>query len=163
MNKIEINTKIGLSELFEFTMTNNYKSIKGVISVLFSIASLIGLILFWKELNGWQRGGLLFFAIMFTVLEPIEYYLRSKRQMKKNFALPISYTFDERGIEIILGDEKALNEWSDVMKVVSSKNLVAVYLSPVRAFILPKKDIGENYASLKEMLDKQTSCYKFKM
>lgn len=163
MNKIEIKTEIGTSELYEFTMNNNYKSIRGVIAVLFSLASAIGTILYWEQFSGWQKALMIFFALMFTVIEPIEYYLRSKRQVKKNFAVPLCYGFDENGIEIRQNEEQAHNEWAEVMKVVSTKNLVAIYLSPVRAFILPKKDIGNQYNELKELIERNTSCYKFKM
>lgn len=163
MNKIEIKTEIGVSELFEFTMSNNYKTIRGGIAVLFSLASAVGLVFYWNQFSGWQKALMLFFALMFTVIEPIEYYLRSKRQVKKNFAVPLTYVFDENGIEIRQNDEKAHNEWQDVMKVISTKKLVIIYLSPIRAFILPKQDIGDRYQDLKTLMEANTSCYKFKM
>ena len=95
---------------------------------------------------------MLFFALMFTVIEPVEYYFRSKRQVKKNFTVPLSYGFDENGIEIRQNDEKAHNDWQDVMKVISTKKLVIIYLSPVRAYILPKKDIGDRYQDLQNLI-----------
>ena len=83
--------------------------------------------------------------------------------MKKNFTVPLSYVFDENGIEIRRNDEMAHNDWQEVMKVISTKKLVIIYLSPIRAFILPKKDIGDSYQSLKSLMEENTSCYKFKM
>ena len=163
MNKIEIKTEIGVSEMFEFTINNNYKTIRGVIAVLFSLASAAGLVFYWNQFSGWQKALMLFFALMFTVIEPIEYYLRSKRQVKKNFTVPLSYVFDENGIEIRRNDEMAHNDWQEVMKVISTKKLVIIYLSPIRAFSLPKKDIGDSYQSLKSLMEENTSCYKFKM
>ena len=108
MNKIEIKTEIGISE-----MNNNYKTIRGVIAVLFSLASAAGLVFYWNQFSGWQKALMLFFALMFTVIEPVEYYFRSKRQVKKNFTVPLSYGFDENGIEIRQNDEKAHNDWQD--------------------------------------------------
>lgn len=163
MNKIEIKTKIGVSEMFEFTMNNNYKSIRGIIAVLFSLASAAGLVFYWNQFSGWQKALMLFFALMFTVIEPVEYYLRSKRQVKKNFTAPLSYIFDDSGIEIRRNEETAHNDWQEVMKVITTKKSVIIYLSPVRAFILPKKDIGDRYQGLKMLMEGHTSCYKFKM
>ncbi|MCI8670359.1 MAG: YcxB family protein [Lachnospiraceae bacterium] len=163
MNKIEIKTEIGVSEMFEFTMNNNYKTIRGTVAVLFSLASAAGLVVYWNQFSGWQKALLLFFALMFTIIEPIEYYLRSKRQVKKNFTVPLNYIFDNNGIEIHRNEETAHNDWQEVMKVITTKKSVIIYLSPVRAFILPKKDIGDQYQSLKNLMEDNTSCYKFKM
>ena len=49
------------------------------------------------------------------------------------------------------------------MKVVNTKNLIVVYFTPIRAFIIPKKSIGEKFDDLKEIMGKKISCYKFKM
>lgn len=162
-NNIEITTQPNISELFEFTMTNNYKSIRGILSILFSLASAVGVILYWNQFTTWQRLLMLIFALTFTVIVPIEYYFRSKRQVKKNFAIPLIYTFSQNGIQIKQNDATASNEWSDIMKVITTKNLVVIYLSPVRAFILPTKNIGNQYDDLKKLMEEKTSCYKFKM
>ncbi len=163
MTNIEITTETNTSELFEFTMTNNYKSLRGILSIFFSVASAVGLILYWNQLTNWQKILMLIFALTFTVIVPVEYYFRSKRQVKKNFAAPLIYEFNDNGIKIRQNDATARNEWSDIMKVIATKNLVVIYLSPIRAFILPKKNIGNRYGELKKLMEEKTSCYKFKM
>lgn len=160
---MEIKAKVGTKELFEFTMHSNYICIRGVISILFSLASAVGAVAYWQQLSTGQRVLMLVFAMMFTVIVPLEYYIRSVRQSKKRFQKPYIYKIENDGILIQLDEEQANCQWQDVMKVITTKNLVVIYLSPVRAFILPKKDIGERYETLKSVLKENTSCYKFKM
>lgn len=163
MRTMEIKADIGTKELFEFTMYSNYKCIRGVVSTLFSVAAGIGAIIYWQQFSNGQRALMILFTLMFTVIVPLEYYIRSVRQVKKKFQKPYIYTFETDGIMIRLEEEEAKCQWQDIMKVVATKNLVVIYLSPVRAFILPKTNIGSQYDTLKSLLKEKTSCYKFKM
>lgn len=159
---IEIRTKITRKELYEFIMNNNYVSVRGVVSVLFSLASAVGTVFYWSEFSNLQRVLMLFMSLMFTVITPFEYYIRAGRQVRKNFKDEMTYVFDETGITIKIREESSSLPWNEVMKVISTKNLIVVYFTPIRAFIIPKKNIND-FDNLKEMMEQNTSCYKFKM
>ncbi|MDE7432822.1 MAG: YcxB family protein [Lachnospiraceae bacterium] len=159
---IEIKTKITKKELYEFIMNNNYVSVRGVVSVLFSLISTVGTIYYWNSFSNLQRVLMLFMSLMFTVITPVEYYIRAGRQVKKNFKDEMTYSFDEEGITIKIRDESSSLPWSEVMKVISTRNLIVVYFTPIRAFIIPKNNINE-FDVLKEMMEQNTNCYKFKM
>lgn len=160
---IKITTKITRSELYEFIMISNYRSLRGVFSVLFSLVALAGTIYFWSDFNIWYRLIMIFLAMMFTVITPIEYYFRAGKQVKKNFKDEMTYSFDESGMTISINEQSSKLEWIEVMKVVSSKNLVMIYSSPVRAFLIPKKDIGKDFEKLRQLMENNTDCYKFVM
>lgn len=163
INEIKIKTKITKKELYEFIMNNNYKSLRGVISVLFSLIAIVGMVYYWKDLEIYQKMVMFFLASMFTVIAPVEYYIRASRQVKKSFKEDIAYIFNSNGINISIKEESSVLPWEEVMKVTSTKNLVIIYFTPIRAFILPKKDIGENFESLRELMEDNTNCYKFVM
>lgn len=162
-NKISLKIQINTNNLYEFIMNNNYVSIRGIISVLFSLASAVGTVIFWEQFSGIQKALMVFMSLLFIVIAPIEYYIRAKRQVKKNFSEELEYIFDESGITIKKSNESSSLKWNEVMKVINTKNLIVVYFTPIRAFIIPKKCIGENFEALKELMEKSTSCYKFKM
>ncbi|MBQ3544978.1 MAG: YcxB family protein [Lachnospiraceae bacterium] len=163
INEIKFKTKITKKELYEFIMNNNYKSLRGVISVLFSLIALVGMIYYWQSLEIYQKMIMIFFSCMFTIITPIEYYIRASRQVKKNFKEAITYIFNASGITINIKEESSTLPWEEVMKVISTKNLVIIYFTPIRAFILPKKDIGEDFEDLRELMETSTDCYKFVM
>ena len=160
---MQIKTKITKDELYEFMMYHNYVSVRGIISVLFSLICLVGSIFYWQQFSLFEKVIMVFMAAMFTVITPIEYYVRSGRQMKKNFKDEMTYVFDASGITIRIRDDSSMLPWNEVMKVISTKNLVVVYFTPIRAFIIAKKDIGDKFEELKDMMGENTDCYKFKM
>ena len=153
-NKINLKIKIETNNLYEFMMNNNYKSIRGIISVLFSLVSTVGTIIFWEQFSGIQKALMIFMSLLFTVIAPLEYYVRARRQVKKNFADELEYIFDESSITIKKENESSSLKWNEVMKVVNTKNLIVVYFTPIRAFIIPKKSIGEKFDDLKEIMEK---------
>ena len=162
-NTINLKVKIDTNNLYEFIMNNNYVSVRGVLSVLFSLASGVGTVVFWNEFSCIQKALMIFMSLLFIVITPLEYYFRAKRQVKKNFSEEFEYIFDESCITIKKGEESSSLKWSEVMKVINTKNLVAIYFTPIRAFIIPKRCIGEQFDELKGLIEKNTSCYKFKM
>lgn len=163
VNEINFKTKITKKELYEFIMNNNYKSLRGIISVLFSLVALVGIIYYWKDIEIYQKIIMIFLASMFTIITPIEYYIRAGRQVKKNFKEEIRYIFNNKGITINIKEESSTLQWEEVMKVTSTKNLVIIYFTPIRAFILPKNDIGEDFERLRGLMEDNTNCYKFVM
>ncbi len=158
--KLDINTNISEKELYEFTLNHNYKSLAGIIGLFFSIASAVGAVLFWDKLSTMNRVLIILFALMFTVFEPVGCYFKVKKQIKKSFEKPLSYVFDKKGITVSQGDAKADLTWQEIMKVVSTRNLINIYTSPVRAFIIPKKAVGGHMGELKEMIEENAQCRK---
>lgn len=158
--KLDIDTKINVKELYEFTLNHNYKSLHGIISLMFSIASAAGAVVFWDRFNTMNKVLIILFALMFTVFEPIGCYIKVRKQIKKSFMESIRYTFDKKGITISQGDGRAFCEWHEIMKVASTKNLVNIYTTPVRAFIIPKKDIGKELGELKDIIEENAQCLK---
>ena len=163
MDKITLKVKVSVNNLFEFMMYSNYASVRGVFSILFSIVCAVGTAYYWNDISVVQRLLMIFMAMMFTVIAPVEYYIRARRQVKKGFMEELEYSFDDTGITVSKSEESSSLPWESVMKVITTRNLIAVYFSPVRAFIIPKKIIGGDFDNLKKLMEGKTSCYKFKM
>lgn len=163
--KISVKVKISLKELYEFIMYSNYKCLRGVFSILFSVMSAVGTVYYWNEFSNIQRVLMIFMALLFTVIAPVEYYWKAKRQIKKNFNDALLYVFDGEGITISKNEETSSLRWDEVMKVITTKNLIVVYFTPVRAFIIPKNTVNSEseFNELKDLMQQNTSCYKFCM
>lgn len=158
--ELSIKTNINVKELYEFTLNHNYKSFQGVISLAFSVASAVGAVVFWDRLTVMNRVLIILFALMFTVFEPLGCYIKVRKQINKSFGSPLEYAFGSEGITISQGEEKAAVEWSQIMKIISTKNLINVYTSPVRAFIIPKKDVGDRIGEFKKIVEENAKCRK---
>lgn len=161
---IIIKTKINKKDMFEFMISNNYRSFAGKLSLLFSLICIVGAIFYWNKFdNNMERIVIVFFSLMFTVISPIEYYIRAARQVKKAFKDELTYIINEDGIEIQIKELSSFMKWEEAYKVVSTKNLVAVYSSIVNAFIIPKRDIADKFDEIKKIMEENTKCYKFSM
>ena len=94
-------------------------------------------------------------ACIYTVINPVTLYFKSKAQVKKNesFSKPLNYTINETGITISQDEKSDTTKWNVMWKAVRYGNLVVVYVSTIRAFIMPVADIGDNFDKLVELLD----------
>ena len=161
--QIRIDTKITHKDLYEFLMFHNYISMRGFFSVVFSFVCAVGTIWYWTESYLLQKILMMVMECMFTVMTPVEYYFRACRQEKRSFSERIQYIFDERGITIQIGEQSSFAEWDGVMKVLSTRNLVLIYFTPVRSYLLAKRDMDSVFEALRELMQEKTQCYRFRM
>lgn len=155
-----IETKISTKDMFEFMMNHTYKSFMGAIGFFLCAMATVGLIFYWDAFNVTYKGILIVMLAFFILINPVQLYLRSKTQVAKAFKNNLCYTFTDEGIDIVQGDQSAKVNWADIKKVRSTRNLVIIYLSPIRAFIFPKNQIGENMQLFRKIVTAKAGCRK---
>jgi hypothetical protein len=123
--------------------------------ILFSITALLGLVALFMPADptmGFTRiiGIVLLALTTFFILVLGISYIRLKSEYASNSILhqPISYGFTTEGISATTAVSQALIEWSLVVKVKESHQMVAIYISNSQAYILPKNQLSS--AQLKE-------------
>ena len=124
-----------------------------------SLAITCGLVVF-LVVYVMYKGLLIVMLAFFILINPVQLYLRSKTQVAKAFKNNLCYTFTDEGIDIVQGDQSAKVNWADIKKVRSTRNLVIIYLSPIRAFIFPKNQIGENMQLFRKIVTAKAGCRK---
>lgn len=149
-----IETKIDNKSMFEFMVNHTYKSVMGIVGVLISLLAVVALIVYGKNYDLTKKLLFIFIALLFTVINPISLYFKSKKQVKMNdsFQHPLCYTFTANGIDVKQGEQSLHINWEDIIKIVSTKNLVVIYLSAINAFIFPKEQIGEEFDEFKQII-----------
>lgn len=160
---MEVKIKVG--DMYNFFMYHTYSRVSGIMSIIFGLA-MFGLLAYsYKEISQGQSYLYFLFALFFLLFNPINFYARAIKQVKTNptFNEPITYVFGREGITTQQNKESATVKWSDVQKVVSSGRSIIIYLSKVRASIVPKNAIGENYEVLVDMLQKNLEPSKLKL
>lgn len=155
-----IETKITAKDMFEFMMNHTYKSLMGAVGLFLCVMATIGLIFYWDEFNVTYKGLLMIMVAFFVIINPVQLYLRSKAQVANAFKHPLCYTFNEEGLDIVQGEQSAKVAWADIKRVRSTRNLIIIYLSPIRAFIFPKRQLGENMQLFRKIVQSKVSCRK---
>lgn len=160
--EVYIETRIDRNSMFSFMLNHSYRSVMGVVGVFISIMAFIGLIVYWRDFNTTYKGMLIIVSLLFTVINPATLYLKSKKQVKLNdsFHHPLCYNLNDDGIDISQAEQSAHVNWEEVIKIISTKKLVVIYLSPVRAFIFPKEQIGDQFDAFKHMIADHVQCRK---
>jgi hypothetical protein len=167
MEEIKVEVKIKVGDLYNFFMYHTYSRASGIFSAFFGLA-MFGLLAYtYGDVTQSQSFLYFLFGLFFLVFNPMNFYARANKQIKTipTFKEPINYTFNNAGISTIQDKEKATIKWNEVQKVVSTGRSLVIYVSKVRANILPKESIGDNYNALVVLIQKnlEPSKVKFKV
>ncbi|MFA9377702.1 MAG: YcxB family protein [Lachnotalea sp.] len=165
MEEIKVEVKINAGDMYNFFMYHTYTRASGILSAFFGVA-MFGLMAYtYGQVAASQSIIYMLFAIFFLVFNPINFYARAQKQVRTipTFKEPIFYTLSNEGITTEQNNESATIKWSEVRKVVSSGRSIIIYVSKVRANILPKKAIGDNYNALLGVLEKNLEPSKIKI
>lgn len=153
--ELEIESKITADELYHFLLRHAYSSVWGFTGILISICALLAFgQLCFAGGDIFSKVCLLATALLFLVIQPLRLYLQAKRLMESDpgYRMPIQYSFNHAGITLKQEENEAFYTWSQVEKVISTKKIVEIYVSKKKVFKLSKRDIGEHYDALKEIL-----------
>ena len=79
------------------------------------------------------------------------------------FQKPLQYEITEKGISVTQNGESAENTWDHIMRVVSTSKSLVIYITRVRAIILPKESMGDDYPAVVELISKNVPAKKVKI
>ena len=154
--EISFDTNVREKELYKFSLNNMYRRITGLIWILFSIVVIFVTVYTWGRVDIMKSILMIVIAALYTIVNPIMLWFKSKSQIKRNpsFQKPLHNVINENGITISQDDKSETTNWEQMWKAVKYGNLVVVYVSTIRAFIIPIDDVGDKFDSLVELLNK---------
>lgn len=163
--EVKFEVKMTPEIMYNFMLNHTYKSPTGFLGVAFGIASFVMFGVTLGKTTTTFSMLYLIFGIWFVLYLPVSLYMRSKKQVKSNavFQKPITYIVNEKGIQIIQGEQKADCKWENIWKVCRTGKSLLVYSGKRNAFVLPKEAIGEQYDTLVKLLRKNMPEKKVKL
>lgn len=164
MKQIKINVTMKVANMYEFLLRHAYSGFGGIGSLLFSLALLVYFIVGRQTLNQGQTILVIFGALLFTVINPVVILFNATKQVKLNptFRDLLTYTLSEEGVLVEQSEQELLVKWEEVQKVVETRQSVIIYLTKVRAFVLPKYAIGEELSEVKTLIGEALDTQKCK-
>ena len=160
MREVEFDIRLTAGELFAFTMHHTYSSASGIAGLVISIGSLVLCAVRFKHFDSTTIMALVITGLLFTVIQPVMLYWKSRVQVKKNESINdnLHYKISEEGIEVSQGEQQAFVKWYEVRKRKITKNAMYIYMSPIRAFIFPesqcKSGFNDAVKLVKDMMEK---------
>lgn len=162
---IKMKVKMTDQVMYDFLLYHNYTHINGLLSTMLGIVCLG--IAINSGLKGDSSGAIMLGAVAFVLvlMEPINLKNTAKRQVKNTemFEKPLMYELSDEGLSVKQNGKKELNKWENFAKVVSTNKSLIVYVTRVRAIILPKEAMGDDYMAVVEMISTHMPAKKVKI
>lgn len=162
MKEIVFRVELTAKDLYRFSMHHMYTGLSGIFGVIFSLGCWIFLGVRYSALDVSAKVVLFVLGLLFTVIQPAMLYMKARTQVKrnKNVNACLQYKMSEDGIMITQGDQSASVKWYEVRKKVISGESIYLYMSPIRAFIFPKSQCGDDYNTINKMITEKMRKYK---
>lgn len=162
---VKFDVKMTKNAMFDFMLYTSYTSLSGIAgAVLGGAGAIFGI---QKIAAGDLTGATPFIlvAIFFLIGTPLSTWMRAAEQVLKTpmFQKPITYEFTEEGVEISQDGQKVLNEWVNFQKAVSTNKSIILYVTKIRALILPKESLGEQYVAAVQVISAHMTPKKVKI
>lgn len=161
MKEIEFDVELTEKELYAFSMHHAYAGISGIFGLIISLGSWLVCFLRFASLDTMARMALIIIGCLFTIVQPVMLYSKAKAQIRrnKNINAALHYRLSEEGITVSQGEQEAFVKWHEIRKRVKVSKAVYLYMSPVRAFIFPEKQCGEQYPEICRMITRQMEIH----
>ena len=132
--EVQLDVKINAGDIYDYMLYHQYTSPAGLIGS--GVGALLIVAFFMNSQWIFLIAGLIIFLYL-----PWTLFLKSRQQALTNptFKKELHYMLNEEGLTVSQGEEKQMQEWSDMHKVVSTGRSIIVYTSPVNATIIPKR------------------------
>lgn len=163
--KAEFEVNMTVKDMYNFNIYHNYHNMSGLAGLLFGVVALFISVYSYGEVSISYTLMMAFFGLLFTVITPARIMLKSAQQVKLTpmFKKPLKYTVSEENITIEQDDQKVEIPWEDVYKVKDTGKSIVIYITSVRAYIFPKRDLAEQEQKLLEIIRKMVESKKIKI
>ncbi|MCH5268408.1 MAG: YcxB family protein [Lachnospiraceae bacterium] len=162
MKEINFDVDLTTGELYRFSMRHTYCSASGIVGLFISLGSWGLCALRYRVLDRTAIMALIFTGFLFTVIQPVMLYSKAKAQKKRNEDInsALHYRLHETGISVSQGEQEVLVKWYEIRKRIKTGSALYLYMSPVRAFIFPKAQLGAEYEPACAMIEEYMEKFK---
>ena len=159
MNEVKFSVQVTVKDMYAFLMHHSYRGGSLIADAIVTFGAIGLLIAGFGEGDPVKTVALIFVALLFTVVHPLQLYMKARKQVKKNevFKKPLDYVLTDEGITLSQEEQSQSITWADVYQVKEYKSQILVYTGRVYAFVWPKRALAECETEVKELFKKHLS------
>lgn len=146
--------KVRPVNLWVLSMINIYRSMIGVVNIVFTASMVLLIIRFWLESSWIFRILMIAGILVFPVIQPLMIFLRS-RKIIRGLPLNMRMDFDSKGIRISAEKMDSLVPYEDLKSVIQISGMLILYTQSKQGFILDKEILQDKGAKLYQYLTKK--------
>ena len=156
MNEVKFSVQITVKDMFLFLLQHSYRGASLIADAIVTFGAIGLLAAGFGEGDPVKIGALVFVALLFPVVHPLQLYVKARKQVKKNdvFKKPLDYSLNDEGITLSQGAEAQSFTWADVYQIREYKSQILVYTGRVYACIWPRRAFAECETEVRELFQK---------
>lgn len=149
-----VTVKVSVMDMYSFLMHHSYRGIQGILNLVISGGALLLLLFGVGRSSQLTTAALILAAALFTVINPVQLFIKAAKQvlLLPTFQKPLTYRFSKDGILVRQEEAELSTKWEEVEKVIENRRSILLYMSAVRAYILPKKQYEGQAAAVREIV-----------
>lgn len=154
MKEIEFDTKITSGDLYHFLIRHFYTGFSGIFGLVLSGGALVLFFMGIGKREPYQLILLLVMASLFTIVQPLQMKMKAYQQIKLTpiFKEPLHYLVNQEGITVSQNGDTTMLPWDGFRKIVETRKAYLLYMTTVNASIIPKEQLGEKEAPLRQII-----------
>lgn len=140
MKEVKFSVQVTVKDMFAFLLHHSYRGASLIADAIVTFGAIGLLLAGFGEGDPVKTVALIFVALLFPVIHPVQLYSKARKQVMKNevFKKPLDYVLNEEGITLSQGEESQSITWAEVYQVREYKSQILVYTGRVYAFVWPK-------------------------
>lgn len=149
--KFNFNYKVKVSDLWQASMYYAYSSYLAVINICCILSAVVLLIKLWATSPAWLKAFLILFLMLFTVIQPLMVYVKSKNSLAGNYP-DISLEFLDNEINITADGKSQTKYYRNIRGIVKKPTILIIYMEDGNGYILNNGVTGKNKAAFYDFI-----------
>ena len=129
-------------DLWKLAMLRTYRSVIGVVNVIFTVAMILLTIKFWGSASDLMKTLMMAGCVLFPVIQPLATYGMCVKQLEE---LPpdLELAFDAGGVYVTTGGSTQIIHWDHITNAIKQKNMIVVMSDDRHGYMLTDRTLGK--------------------
>lgn len=134
--------RIRVSDLWQVSMYYAWSSYLALINAVCIVSSIALIVSCWRDAGTGFRLGMVLFASLFLVIQPLVIWNRARKQVSKD-GPEMELYFGGNGLTITSEGRQEIKTWAQIRSILVKPTLVVIYVDGNRGYILRNRVLGE--------------------
>ena len=141
-------------DLWKMAMARTYRSLIGLVNVIFTVAMILLTVRFWPTASDLIRVLMVLGCILFPVIQPLAVYGNSVKQLE-DLPKDMELLFNDGGLRVFVGDKSELIRWSRIRNAIKRSNMIVVMSDDSHGYMLTNRVLGDQKEEFYEYICKK--------
>ena len=129
-------------DLWKMAMARTYRSLIGLVNVIFTVAMILLTIRFWPTASDLFRVLMVLGCILFPVIQPLAIYGNSVKQLE-DLPKDMELLINDGGVRVFVGKKSELLVWKRIKNAIKRSNMIVLMSDDSHGYMLTNRVLGD--------------------